>query len=154
MLNFALRWGAWSLCLALSGPAWAQSAASHSAADAVIVDMASAFKRGDAKKLSQLLPQARGHILEPWAAYWELRVRLDQASETEVRQFLSRYAHSYQEDRLRNDWLLLLGSRRDWTTMADEHVHYRMRDDREVQDRKSTRLNSSHSQQSRMPSSA
>ncbi len=133
MLNFALRWGAWSLCLALSGPAWAQSAASHSAADAVIVDMASAFKRGDAKKLSQLLPQARGHILEPWAAYWELRVRLDQASETEVRQFLSRYAHSYQEDRLRNDWLLLLGSRRDWTTMADEHVHYRMRDDREVQ---------------------
>jgi soluble lytic murein transglycosylase len=50
-----------------------------------------------------------------------------------VRDFLNRYAHSYQEDRLRNDWLLLLGSRRDWTTLAQEHPHYRMRDDREVQ---------------------
>jgi soluble lytic murein transglycosylase len=101
--------------------------------DAVILEMANAFKRNDARRLSQLLPAARGHILEPWAAYWELKVRLEQASEAEVRAFLARYAHSYQEDRLRNDWLLLLGSRRDWTTLADEHVHYRMRDDREVQ---------------------
>jgi soluble lytic murein transglycosylase len=95
--------------------------------------MANAFKKGDRNKLSRLLPQARGHVLEPWAAYWELRARLDQAPEAEVREFLKRYANSYQEDRLRNDWLLLLGSRRDWTTLADEHVHYRMRDDREVQ---------------------
>ena len=92
-----------------------------------------AFKRGDSKRLTQLLPKARGHVLEPWAAYWELRARLDQASESQVRDFLTRYAHSYQEDRLRNDWLLLLGSRRDWTTLAQEHPHYRMRDDREVQ---------------------
>ena len=103
------------------------------AGDELILEMANAFKKGDSKKLSRLLPQARGHVLEPWAAYWELRARLDQASESEVRAFLNRYAHSYQEDRLRNDWLLLLGSRRDWTTLADEHVHYRMRDDREVQ---------------------
>ncbi len=102
-------------------------------ADAVLIEMAAAFKRGDSKRLTQLLPKARGHILEPWAAYWELRARLDQAPESEVRDFLQRYAHSYQEDRLRNDWLLLLGSRRDWTTLADEHIHYRMRDDREVQ---------------------
>ncbi len=101
--------------------------------DAVLLEMAAAFKRGDSKKLTQLLPKARGHILEPWAAYWELRARLDKAPEAEVRNFLKRYAHSYQEDRLRNDWLLLLGSRRDWTTLADEHIHYRMRDDREVQ---------------------
>ena len=101
--------------------------------DAVLLDMAAAFKRGESKKLTQLLPKARGHILEPWAAYWELRARLDQAPESEVRDFLKRYANTYQEDRLRNDWLLLLGSRRDWTTLADEHVHYRMRDDREVQ---------------------
>lgn len=121
------------LCLVLSGPAQAQLSSPHGAADAVILDMATAFKRGDGKKLSQLLPQARGHVLEPWAAYWELRVRLEQAPEAEVRQFLTRYANTYQEDRLRNDWLLLLGSRRDWTTLADEQVHYRMRDDREVQ---------------------
>ena len=108
-------------------------APSNAGGDEVILDMANAFKKGDSKKLSRLLPQVRGHVLEPWAAYWELRARLEQAPEAEVREFLKRYAHSYQEDRLRNDWLLLLGSRRDWTTLADEHVHYRMRDDREVQ---------------------
>ncbi|PIT72579.1 lytic transglycosylase domain-containing protein [Limnohabitans sp. JirII-31] len=101
-------------------------------ADAVITDMAQAFKRGDRKRLSALLPQAKGHPLEAWAAYWELKARLDEASTQEVRSYLSRYAGTYQEDRLRNDWLLLLGSRRDWTTLSDEHPHYRMRDDREL----------------------
>ena len=138
-----------SLALALSAGAQSAQKAPHSPnpvpaaaasappqnteADAVLLDMAEAFKRGDSKRLTQLLPKARGHVLEPWAAYWELRARLDQASESQVRDFLTRYAHSYQEDRLRNDWLLLLGSRRDWTTLAQEHPHYRMRDDREVQ---------------------
>ncbi|MDO8276668.1 MAG: hypothetical protein Q7T63_00925, partial [Burkholderiaceae bacterium] len=36
--------------------------------DDVILEMSQAFKRADRKKLSQLLPQARGHALEPWAA--------------------------------------------------------------------------------------
>ena len=101
-------------------------------ADAVITDMAQAYKRGDRKRLSALLPQAKGHILEPWAAYWELKARLDEASHSEVRAFFNRYPATYQEDRLRNDWLLLLGQRRDWTTLSDEHSHYRMRDDREL----------------------
>ena len=140
-------WVALSLALALSAGAQSAQKAPHAPnpapaasappqnteADAVLLDMAEAFKRGDSKRLTQLLPKARGHVLEPWAAYWELRARLDQASESQVRDFLTRYAHSYQEDRLRNDWLLLLGSRRDWTTLAQEHPHYRMRDDREVQ---------------------
>ena len=68
------------------------AAPTHSAqADAVITDMAQAYKRGDRKRLSALLPQAKGHILEPWAAYWELKARLDEASHSEVRAFFSRY---------------------------------------------------------------
>jgi soluble lytic murein transglycosylase len=57
---------------------------------------------------------------------------LDEASQQEVRSFFARYPATYQEDRLRNDWLLLLGQRRDWSTLSDEHQHYRMRDDREL----------------------
>ena len=101
-------------------------------AASVILDMSQAFKKGDSKRLSALLPQARGHVLEPWAAYWELRSRLDTAPRSEIEAFLSRYAGSYQEDRLRNDWLLMLGQRRDWATFAAEHPNYRMSDDREV----------------------
>ncbi len=78
--------------------------------DDLLLDMSQAYKRGDKAKLSRLLPQARGHALEPWAAYWELKVRLDTATNAEVQDFLSRYSGTYQEDRMRNDWLLLLGN--------------------------------------------
>ena len=100
--------------------------------DSVLTEMSQAFRKGDRKKLTQLLPQARGHVLEPWAAYWELKARLDEASPQEVDAFLARYAGTYQEDRLRNDWLLLLGQVRDWQTFMAEYPSFRMNDDREV----------------------
>ncbi|MFN9725905.1 transglycosylase SLT domain-containing protein [Acidovorax sp.] len=100
--------------------------------DATLLEMHQAFRKGDRKKLEQLLPAARGHVLEPWAAYWELRLRLADASPQEIQGFLQRYAGTYQEDRLRNDWLLLLGQRRDWPRFAEQHPQYRMSDDREV----------------------
>ncbi len=97
--------------------------------DNVLVEMQQAFRKGDTRRLTTLLPQARGHVLEPWAAYWELRARLDQATPQEVQAFFARYPGTYQEDRLRNDWLLLLGQRRDWSAFAAEMPAYRMGDD-------------------------
>ena len=122
------------LASAFCAPATAQtaSAANTAAGDNLIVEMNKAFKRGDKNRLSQMLAQARGHALEPWAAYWELKARLPEASAQEVQDFVTRYAGSYQEDRLRNDWLLLLGQRRDWAAFAAEHPQYRMGDDKEV----------------------
>ena len=122
------------ISLALLSPAFAQSATpgANAAGDNLLLDMNQAFKRGDRKKLAQLLPQAKGHPLEPWAAYWEIKSRLAEVTPQEVQDFLARYAGSYQEDRLRNDWLLLLGQRRDWTTFEAEHPLYRMGDDKEV----------------------
>ena len=104
----------------------------QSKGDDLILEMRDAFRQGNRPKLALLLPQVRGHALEPWAAYWELRSRLDTATPQEVQDFFSRYPNTYQEDRLRNDWLLLLGQRRDWTTFAAEYPKYRMNDDREV----------------------
>ena len=42
--------------------------------------------------MTRLLPAAQGHTLEPWAAYWELRVRLDEAQPAEITGFLQRFA--------------------------------------------------------------
>ena len=120
------------LAAAFCLPASAQNAVVTSAGDSIILDMNQAFKRGDRKKLAALLPQARGHALEPWAAYWELKLRLQEASTQEVDSFIASYPGTYQEDRLRNDWLLLLGQRRDWAAFATEHPKYRMGDDKEV----------------------
>jgi soluble lytic murein transglycosylase len=112
-------------------PALGQTNATNKS-DEVILDMSQAFKKNDKGQLTRLLPRAKGHTLEPWAAYWELRVRLDQASDSEIQQFLSQYAGTYAEDRLRNDWLLQLGRQREWSTFAQEYSRFRMNDDREV----------------------
>lgn len=100
--------------------------------DDIILEMGKAARKGDRKALAQMLPQVRGHALEPWAAYWEIRSRLEEAQPQEFQDFFARYPGTYQEDRLRNDWLLLLGQRRDFATFAAEYPKYRMNDDREV----------------------
>lgn len=109
-----------------------QAASAQGNGDDVLLQMKQAFQRGDKARLTALLPSARGHTLEPWAAYWELKARLQEASPLEVQDFLARYPGTYQEDRLRNDWLLFLGKQRDWDNFNAMHPAYRMGDDREV----------------------
>ncbi len=101
-------------------------------ADSIVLDMAQAYKARDRKRLSNLLPQVRGHTLEPWAAYWELSARLDEAGPTEIQDYFTRYSGSYQEDRLRTELLLQMGRNRDWTGFNREYPHYRMNDDKSV----------------------
>ncbi|MBU6503507.1 MAG: lytic transglycosylase domain-containing protein, partial [Burkholderiales bacterium] len=113
--------------LAAVPPAQAQAGS-----DDVILEMNQAFKAGNTAALTALLPMAQGNPLEPWAAYWELKARLETASPQEVQDFFTRYAGTYQEDRLRNDWLLLLGQRRDWDAFSANYAKFRMRDDPEV----------------------
>ena len=126
-------------CLGLAGlscPTLAQapdaSESNNTADDAVILDMAQAWRKKDKASLSALLPQASGHALEPWGAYWELAARLPTASSAEVDAYLQCYAGTYQEDRLRNDWLLQLGQTGDMAAFARYYPAYRMRDDRDV----------------------
>ncbi|MDR2853421.1 MAG: lytic transglycosylase domain-containing protein [Burkholderiaceae bacterium] len=115
------------LSIALTPLAWAQRPV-----DNVMLQMKQAFQRGDSATLTALLPQAIGNPLEAWAAYWELRLRLDTAGTDEINAFFTRYAGSYQEDRLRNDWLLQLGKNGSWDTFSTAYSAYRMRDDAEV----------------------
>ena len=129
--NFA----AWICIVAVALPSYAARAQAVDLArnDQAVLDMAQAFKLGDRKQLTQLLPQAKGSLLEPWAAYWEMALRLDQADKAEIESVLARYAGSYQEDRLRAEWLLQLGRNRDWATFRAQLPLYRMADDRSIQ---------------------
>lgn len=102
------------------------------ASDSTIIGMSDAARRGNSAQLSAMLPNAQGHTLEPWAAYWELKARLESASSSEVDAFLQRYKGSYQEDRLRNDWLLVLGKRGDYSSFMRYYPEFRMRDDKDV----------------------
>lgn len=119
--------------ISATAPTHAQSTQpSRAQSDETILEMSRAYRQGNTQRLTALLPQARGNMLEPWAAYWELRARLDTAAPAEIQDFMTRFAGSYQEDRLRNDWLLQLGQQRDWVNFATVQPHFRMNDDREV----------------------
>jgi soluble lytic murein transglycosylase len=116
----------------LSLPQGAGAQVPTSQGDQAMLEIKQAFDRSDKARLQALLPQVRGHGLEPWAAYWDLRLRLWKVPASEVQAFFSRWAGTYQEDRLRNDWLLLLGQRREWTAFQNELAQFRMNDDPEV----------------------
>ena len=121
------------VAVALPGYAARAQAVDIARNDQAVLDMAQAFKLGERKQLTQLLPQAKGSLLEPWAAYWELSIRLDQADKAEIESFLARYAGTYQEDRLRAEWLVQLGRNREWATFRAQLPLYRMADERSIQ---------------------
>ncbi|MEE8614352.1 MAG: transglycosylase SLT domain-containing protein [Roseateles sp.] len=93
-----------------------------------------AWTQRNRKRLAELAETARsqGHALAGWVEYFDLNARLAEVRQPEMDAFYARYAGSYVEDRLRNDWLLELGRRRDWAGFRRDHAAYQMRDDREV----------------------
>jgi len=120
-----------ALNVSTPAPAYAQNK-DTSRADSVVLEMAQSYKQRDRRRLTALLPQVRGHMLEPWAAYWDLSAHLDEAGPTEIQEFFTRFSGSYQEDRLRTELLLQLGRNRDWVGFNREYPLYRMNDDKSV----------------------
>ncbi len=102
--------------LALSiGGGLAQAA---SRADADFMAARAAFDRGDGGRLEALAPQLAGHVLEPYVAYWRLKVKLEGAADDEVRAFLARWPDTPLADRLQVEWLKLLAKRGQWAAFA------------------------------------
>jgi soluble lytic murein transglycosylase len=100
----------------------------------LVLDARDAQRRRDRARLAadRALAIANRNPLAPWIDYWELGNRLSEASVPEVEAFYARWPGSYVEDRLRNDWLLELGHRRDWADLLRDYPRFRMNDDREV----------------------
>lgn len=102
--------------------------------DETVVLAREALRRNDAARLASLRDTlvAADHPLAQWADYWALTRRLGEAQQVELDAFYARWPGTYVEDRLRNDWLLELGQRRDWLGVRQEFPRFRMNDDREV----------------------
>ena len=90
-----------------------------------------AYRAGDAARLELLAPRLKGHLLEPYVAYWQLTLSLDQAEPAAVTAFLARNADSPLAERLRVEWLKSLAKRGEWKTFADAYVD-RAGDDTEL----------------------
>jgi soluble lytic murein transglycosylase len=119
------------LAAALAAPRGVQA---QTSSDAVVVDAREALRKKDKSRLASARATAIAaqHPLAAWIDYWELGLRLADAQQDELDSFYARWSGSYVEDRLRNDWLLELGRRRDWRNFAIEYPRFRMNDDREV----------------------
>lgn len=102
--------------------------------DATVVEAREVLKRRDKQRLAQLRQQAvtANHPLAQWVDYWELGNRLAEVKTDEIEAFYARWPGTYVEDRLRNDWLLEVGKRRDWDSFRRDFPRFRMNDDREV----------------------
>jgi soluble lytic murein transglycosylase len=73
-----------------------------------------AFRNGDAAKVDRYAQRLKGYVLEPYVAYWRLRMRLDGADPAELRSFMSANQDSAVSERLRIDWLKALGAKQQW----------------------------------------
>ena len=108
--------------------------ATASSGDTLIVDAREALRKKDRARLSAARTQslAERHPLAQWVEHWDLQNRINEVSQAEMDTFFARWSGTYVEDRMRNDWLLELGKRRDWVNFAREFPRFRMNDDRDV----------------------
>jgi len=108
----------WSALLAASTIAFA--ALANGATDADFLAAKAAYERNDARRLAALAPAVRGHLLEPYVEYWQLRLGLDTVDAAAVRSFLSRHGATPLAEPLRNEWLKSLATRGQWTAFAQD----------------------------------
>jgi soluble lytic murein transglycosylase len=122
--------GAAAICVALAAPG-ALAKESRQSVDEALLAAYDAYRAGDPMKFAKLSKKLEGHVLEPWLDYWRLSMRLEDIPNREVREFLATHANLYVSERLRADWLRVLGKRAEWTEFDRQASRY-TRDDLEV----------------------
>ena len=80
-----------------------------------------AFQAGDRARLARVAPGLQGYVLEPYVAYWQIKLDLDRANPDDVRAFLNRYQDTVVAERLRADWLKALAVRGRWELFSAEY---------------------------------
>jgi len=114
------------------------SAAASAAVDAqreqdnLFLQLREASRQNDADRAANLAARLPNYAIPAYVDYYRLKPRLRDASNEEVLDFLKRYEGSAIADRLRNDWLLELGRRRDWAQFDRELPLFVKNDDYQV----------------------
>ncbi len=96
--------------------------------DTAVVAAHRAFESRSRARVEALLPQVRGHVLEPYAEYWKLFLRLPGTPVEDVSGFLARYPDSVLADQLRGDWLKQLGRAGNWERFDAEYPAFASED--------------------------
>jgi len=99
------------------------SAASRSveSQDSDFIAAREAYAQGNGARLAMYAERMRGHVLEPYLAFYQLRLRLEDADTDTVKAFLSKHHDSPLADNLRGEWLKLLAKNGQWGLFAQEY---------------------------------
>ena len=87
-----------------------------------------AYEANNPARLETHARRLQGHLLEPYVAYWQLSLRLAEASPEEVRGFLALHRESPLSERLRSEWLKSLAERGEWELFGAELPRLASRD--------------------------
>jgi soluble lytic murein transglycosylase len=117
------------LCCLLAHPALAKDA-KHSADEAFLTAY-DGYRAGDPIKFARAAKNLESHLLAPWLDYWRLSMRLEDADNREVREFFATHPNQFVAERMRADWLRVLGKRGDWPEFDRQAARYG-REDLEV----------------------
>ena len=101
-------------------------------ADDAFLLLRDSVRREDATKAEFYAGQLTGYSIPSYVDYYRLKSHFKDATNAEVRDFLQRYEGSAIADRLRNDWLLELGRKREWSTFDEQFPLFVLQDDTQV----------------------
>ncbi|MBI5898013.1 MAG: lytic transglycosylase domain-containing protein [Rhodocyclales bacterium] len=88
--------------------------------DAAFLAARDAWRNGERVRLARQVEALQGHPLQAWAEYWSLRLKLEDGDAGGVPDYLARHANAYLAEKLRGDWLRLLGKKADWEAFRRE----------------------------------
>ena len=98
------------------------SVAAHAASqDDDFLAAREAFRVGDAVKFERAAKSLGGYVLEPYLDYWRMKLRLENAGADEVQALLARLDDGPVANRLRADWLKVLGMKQQWELFDAEY---------------------------------
>ena len=109
--------------------------------DRMFIDLRDAAKKNDVFRTQQLSSGLTNYPFDDYVAYFRIKPQLfdsaggpraDYVADAQVIAFLNQYQGTALADRMRNDWLLVLGKRKDWARFDAEYAKFVLDDDTQV----------------------
>jgi soluble lytic murein transglycosylase len=109
--------------------------------DRMFIDLREAAKKNDVFRTQQLSSSLTNYPFDDYVAYFRIKPQLfdstggarnDYSADAQVVAFLNQYQGTALADRMRNDWLLVLGKRKDWARFDAEYAKFVLDDDTQV----------------------
>ncbi|AQV92503.1 lytic transglycosylase [Cupriavidus necator] len=118
-----------------------QAAVIPSDPDEAFAALREAARKNDVERANAISATLVDYPVPSYVEYFRIKPQLFDASglaridapDDQVRAFLQRYKGDAIADRMRNDWLLVLGKKRDWANFDVEYPQFALKDDTQVE---------------------